>query len=68
MSNNNEYPVVFKGEGLKNLQEIAKMYGTSEGEVVVKALKLLKVIQEKGNGNITMKYGSEEITVNTNKL
>lgn len=63
-----EYPIVFRGEGLKELNEIAEMYDIPRGEAVIKALKLLKITKKQGSGRLTFKEGNQEISIDSNKL
>lgn len=64
----NEYPIVFRGEGLRELDDIAEMYGISRGEAVIKALKLLKITKTQGSGKITFKEDNQEFSIDSNKL
>ena len=69
MENNQEYKIVFKGRGLEELKELAKSYNISQddlGQVVVKAIKLLRITKEKKS--VTFQEGNQEFTVNTKKL
>ncbi len=69
MSNNpEEFSVIFKGSGLKELEEIAKMYGTSKGEIIVKAIKLLKLTKVKGQGQAFLKESNREISIDTDRF
>lgn len=63
-----EYPIVFKGEGLRELNEIAYLYGISRGDAVIKALKLLKITKTRGHGKLKLGNTNQEFIVDSDKL
>jgi len=63
-----EYSIVFKGKGLDELKELARIYNIPEsnlGDVVVKAIKLLKV---SANKKLTFKEDGREFLIDTKKM
>jgi len=66
--NPNEFSIVFRGEGLRELDEIARIYGIDRGDVIIKALKLLKIAKFKGRGKITFWERNQEMQIDSDLL
>ena len=66
---NDEFKIVFRGKGLDELKDLAKSYNIPEqnlGDVVVKAIKLLKITKD--NKSVSFSEGDRQITVDTKNL
>ena len=69
LSNQDEYPIVFRGQGLADLRVLARELNIPEtdiGQVVVKALKLLQTAQQKGE--LSYKEGGREYIIDIKRL
>jgi len=68
-NNKQEFSVIFKGEGLKYLNNIAKDYGITKQKIISKALRLLKIIKISGNDQAILKErNNQELIINIKKL
>ena len=68
MSNDEKFPIIFQGDGLKELDEVASYYGISRGETVLKALRLLKLTKQKGGGRVIINELGQDFSIDTKKI